>query len=217
MKTLTEIGRYYGTDKIDSHSYLPIYEMYLESSRHEKVRVLEIGYGGYEHIDQGGSGARMLREYFDHPESEVVVTDIYPKIPLPTDTFIFKQGSQTDEKFMTSLGSFLTIIDDGSHVCKDQIASFEIMFPLMPMGGIYIVEDTQTSFFKEYNQEGLPSATEYFKGLTDGLNHAEMRDRVTDKPNYFESNIYSIHFYHNLIIVMKGDNMERSNIVRNNW
>lgn len=55
----------------------------------------------------------------------------------------------------------------------------------------------------------------YFKSLIDGLNHRELI-----KPGYvatyFDLNIESIHFYHNLIFIHKGDNSEDSNVVENN-
>lgn len=216
METLTDLALKHGTDKFGGgHSYTCIYEMYLDPIRDKEIRLLEIGYGGYENPDCGGESARMWADYFKN--GKIIVTDIYPKNLKPGDRFTFKQGSQTDEKFMTSLGRFSICLDDGSHISKDMIASFEIMFPLLEDGGIYIIEDVQTSYFKEYNHEGLPTTMGYFKGLTDGLNHAEIRDRPNYVPTYFERNIFSIHYYHNLIIIMKGENMEPSNIVRNNW
>lgn len=35
-------------------------------------------------------------------------------------------------------------------------------------------------------------------------------------PSYFDKNIVSLHFYHNLVIVYKGDNSEGSNFIENN-
>ena len=36
------------------------------------------------------------------------------------------------------------------------------------------------------------------------------------KKNYFDQKIISMHFYHNLIFVYKGNNNEKSNLVVNN-
>jgi len=51
--------------------------------------------------------------------------------------------------------------------------------------------------------------------LTDSLNNKEF---ILDGyvQNYYDKKIISIHFYHNLIFIYKGDNNEESNIVVNN-
>lgn len=208
--SLTELGKMYGTDKIGSHTYLPIYEQYFDPIRDKKIRLLEIGYGGYANPDAGGESARMFADYFS--EGEIVVTDIYPKNLKPNDRFIFKQGSQTDLLLMQGLGNFDIVIDDGSHNSSDVIISFCGLFPLLNDGGIYIVEDTQTSYWPECSPN--MKSMEYFKSLCDGLNYNEVR-RQGYQPTYFDQNIFAIHFYHNLIIVLKGDNTEPSNVVHN--
>ena len=209
MDTLTQIAIKYGTDKFGSHHYTPIYSEYFEPRRNDKLRLLEIGYGGYGNPDSGGESARVWVEFF--PNAEIVVTDIYPKNMKGDEHFTFKQGNQTDDAFMKSLGSFDICIDDGSHNSADILQTFNTMFPLMNDDGIYIVEDTQTAFWAE-TVLGERS-TDYFKRLTDGLNHAEIR-RGKYTPSYLEANIFSIHFYHNLIIILKGDNTKPSNVVR---
>ena len=36
------------------------------------------------------------------------------------------------------------------------------------------------------------------------------------KPSYFDRNILSMHFYHNMVFIMKGDNIEKCNYLINN-
>ena len=55
---------------------------------------------------------------------------------------------------------------------------------------------------------------EFFKKLADGLNYNEI-SRKGYIPTYFDKHIFSIHFYHNLVIILKGDNTEPSNITHN--
>jgi len=52
----------------------------------------------------------------------------------------------------------------------------------------------------------------YFKSLVDGLNYEEftINDYI---PTYFDKNIISMHFYHNLVFVYKGQNKEGSNVL----
>ena len=55
-------------------------------------------------------------------------------------------GDATNNNVINSIiekyGNFDIILDDGSHKNKDVIKSFELLFPLMNDGGLYIVEDT---------------------------------------------------------------------------
>ena len=221
MESLTEIALRTGTDKATFHHYTEIYQQYLEPLRHKPIRLLEIGYGGwssengYKEPNMGGESAAMFKSYFDHPDSEIVVIDIEKKNVPPNAKYRYIQGSQTDDEFMRGLGSFDCLVDDGSHMSADIIQTFNTMFPQLNFGGIYIIEDTQTSYFSEFSP--MVKTTQYFKTLTDGLNHAEIRGRPNYIPTYFDRFIYSIHFYHNLIIILKGDNTEPSNIVRNAW
>jgi hypothetical protein len=217
MDKLSQLAIKYGTDKFKEgcHHYTPIYNQYFQFRRKDKLRILEIGYGGwsekngYNEPDLGGESARMWRDYF--PNSEIIVVDIVKKNVKDTG-YSFRQGSQTDDNFLHSLGWFDIIIDDGSHRSEDQIHTFETMFHQLNKGGIYVIEDTQTSYWPELSP--TVKATEYFKTLTDGLNYNEIR-RKGCVPTYFDEWIFSIHFYHNLIFIIKGDNTEPSNSVKN--
>jgi hypothetical protein len=213
MDELTELCIKHLSDKFGSHTYTPIYSQYFEPIRNEKLRLLEIGYGGYGDPNQGGESARLWAEYF--PNSEIVVTDIYPKNIAKNERFVFKQGNQTDEIFMKSLGKFDIIIDDGSHVSDDIIKTFEFMFFQLNMGGIYIIEDTQTAYWQNFSHP-YRRTTDYFKVLTDGLNYNEIKS-TGYMPTYLDRFIFAIHFYHNLIIIFKGDNTEPSNVVKNQY
>src|SRR5882757_9979464 len=66
---------------------------------------------------------------------------------------IFK-GSQVDKEFLRNvikkIGNPDIIIDDGSHVNEHMIDTFKILFPLLKDGGVYVVEDTQTSYWPEF-------------------------------------------------------------------
>lgn len=218
MQTLTELAIKYKTDKMGGHTYCPIYEQYFNHLRHKPIRLLEIGYGGwskengYNEPNLGGESACMFSAFFDHPDSEINVVDILPK-NVKDKGYTFHQGSQTDISFMMQFPGMSIIVDDGSHRSADVINTFKFMFPTMNNHGIYVIEDTQTSYWKEMSPN-QPTTMEYFKSLCDGLNYNEI-PRKGYNPIYFDMNILSIHFYHNLIFVFKGDNTEPSNTIRN--
>ena len=104
------------------------------------------------------------------------------------------------------------VIDDGSHVPEHQVISFEALWPSVKPGGIYVVEDVETSWWK-------PSAKVYGYPLTSQLNVVTKWKAVIDsmnreftmgkstltdtKPNIY-GNVVSVEFGQNLIIFRKA-------------
>jgi demethylmacrocin O-methyltransferase len=113
-------------------------------------------------------------------------------------------------------GGFDIVIDDGSHINDHVIASFETLFPLLKDGGLYVVEDAQTSYWPILGGSSTdPDSTRtiigYFKSLIHGLNHAEI-DPASYLPSPFDHSIVSLAFYHGMVFIEKGDNSEPSNV-----
>ncbi|PZV79122.1 cephalosporin hydroxylase [Algoriphagus aquaeductus] len=209
---LNFLATIYKTDKWGKHFYTPHYKFHFSSFRKKKLNILEIGIGGYESPTQGGGSLRMWERFF--PNAMIYGLDIYDKSKLEEGRIKIIQGSQIDRELLTNLsnrvGGFEIIIDDGSHQNEHIIESFKILFPLLKNGGIYVVEDTQTSYWKEYGGDELnidnpKNAVSYFKSLIHGLNHSEMRNSNREISPY-EEIISSVHFYHNLIFIYKGVN-----------
>ncbi|MFK7058789.1 CmcI family methyltransferase [Flavobacterium oreochromis] len=80
--------------------------------------------------------------------------DIYDKFKLQENRIKIYKGSQVDENLLKGIckevGEFDLIIDDGSHINDHVIKTFEYLFPRLKKGGYYVIEDTQTSYWKEY-------------------------------------------------------------------
>ena len=118
------------------------------------------------------------------------------------------------------IGEIDVIIDDGSHINEHVIETFNLLFPKLKDGGIYVIEDTQTSYWEEYGGDSKnlcnpKTMMNYFKSLTDALNNQEYII-PNYKQNYFDKKIVSMHFYHNMIFIYKGNNNEKSHGVVNN-
>lgn len=83
-------------------------------------------------------------------------------------------GNATDINFInfinTKYGPFDIILDDGSHINKDVINSFEIIFPLLNNNGLYIVEDTVCYKNNNYIDKNYPDHLSYFFNYTKFLN-----------------------------------------------
>jgi hypothetical protein len=220
---LTALARIHQTDKWESHWYIPHYEKHFWNLRRKKLCILEIGVGGYEDSNAGGASLRMWKDYF--PKSLIYSLDIYDKKKLQESRIKIFRGSQNDPDFLRRLvkkmGRLDIVIDDGSHMNEHVITAFRTLFPLLTDGGIYVIEDTQTSYWPKFGGDsydlGNPSTTmNFLKSLTDGLNYQEIARK--DYPqSYFDQNIVSLHFYHNLVFIYKGRNDEGSNFVHEHF
>lgn len=145
--SLNEIGLKYGTDKASNgHNYLHVYEQIMPSVR--PVSLLEIGW-----FD--GASMRMWREYL-HEESTIIGVDIEPKDEICGVEFV--QANATQYELLTNINRLTLgktpgldfIIDDGSHLSPDVIASLALLWDLVRPGGYYIVEDLHVSYHKNW-------------------------------------------------------------------
>lgn len=214
--SLGELAQEYGSDKDTAHSYAQWYDRHLGRFRDRAIRLLEIGVGGNEDPYAGGASLRMWAEYF--PNAQIFGLDIHPKLGVDDDRITILCGDQGDSAFLEGVaerwGPFDVVIDDGSHLSRDVVASFRALFPHVVDGGVYVVEDLQTSYWANYNELGQGSLTtmEFLKALADGLNHAEF-DVANYRPSYFDLWVEGISLYHNLAFVLKGRNDEVSNVL----
>jgi len=214
MLSLKEIGKKFPTNKND-YGFLDIYEKYFEKLRNKKLNILEIG------VDKGDS-LRLWKEYFIN--SKICGIDIDKKDFVIQDVEII-QGDQNDKILLDELakkyGKFDIIIDDGSHVSKHIINSFNLLFDHLSQGGVYIVEDLQTSYIPRYGGSRLNlikknSSMNFFKSLSDSINY-ENYDRPFFKKSRFDGLIKSVHFYQNIVFIFKGESKKyfHSNVKTN--
>jgi hypothetical protein len=151
------------------------------------------------------------------PRAQVVGVDIQDKSFVDQPRITSFRGSQTDraliERIIGRFGIPTIVIDDGSHRSPHVIESFAILFPLLADGGLYAIEDTQTSYWPRYDGsvdlDDPTTSMALVKRLVDGLNYEEFLpdDYV---PSYTDLNIVAVHCYHNLVIIEKGSNREGS-------
>lgn len=213
---LSQIAERTGTDKWGVHFYTPHYEQHLRHLRDESFTLLEIGVGGYARDRQGGASLRMWKRYFR--QAHIVGLDIQDKSFLDRPRITTVQADQTDptalRDVLDRVGVPQVVIDDGSHRPADILATFQILFPLLPDGAVYAVEDTQTSYWPEFGGHEDPTASgttmDFVKALVDGLNHEEFLI-PSYKPTYTDLHVKAVHCYHNLVVIEKGDNFEGSN------
>ena len=211
--SLTSLCSFYGSDKWGDHFYTLVYDNIFRSLRRKKINLLEIGVGGYADPYSGGESIFLWKAYF--PFARLFFIDIVDKTHFSQNRVRVVQGSQDDANVLLNVvreaGEFDIIIDDGSHINHHQIASFETLFSSLKEGGIYVIEDTQTSYWPSFGGGGNKtreyenSCMRYFLRLADELNYGEYLDEEYS-PGKFNKKIIEISFHHNLIVVIKGNN-----------
>jgi demethylmacrocin O-methyltransferase len=154
---LTMLGILFGTDKAWwGHNYTPHYMTHLRKYKYKRIKLLEIGIGGHEDVNKGGNSLRMWKYYF--PLGQIFGIDIFDKSALQEKRIKTFKGSQIDKDFLNktlnNIGDVDVIIDDGSHINEHVIETFKLLFPLLKDGGLYVVEDTQTSYWADYGGGG---------------------------------------------------------------
>ena len=121
-----------------THEYTPTYFAMFSHQRLRVRSVLEIG------INKG-CGLRMWREFF--PNAIITGLDIDHACLLNEERI---QSFVCDQGDAHALGNVLQkaqahpfdiIIDDGSHNMMDQVASLNVLAPLLTDIGIYVIED----------------------------------------------------------------------------
>jgi SAM-dependent methyltransferase len=160
LEPLDQIGLRNGTDKAsDRNDFLRFYEPFLQSFRLEPVRVLEIGV-------LGGASVRTWRDYF--PYGEIIGVDINPDAKTNAGQRISielaDQSRQDDMDRIAALGPFDLVIDDGSHVWEHQIRAFRTLMKVVKPGGLFILEDLDTSYgryLRDYSGSGGTTAANY--------------------------------------------------------
>jgi hypothetical protein len=214
--SLTELAEEFGSDKWGVHRYTPHYERHLAPLRDRELVLLELGIGGYSREKQGGASLRMWKWFF--PRAQVVGVDIEDKSFVDEDRITSYQGSQTNARLLRRIvkrfGAPTVVIDDGSHRPPHVIRSFEILFPLLADGGLYVIEDIQTSYWPQWkgslDRDDPSTSMAMVKRLLDGLNFEEFLDEDYE-PSYTDLHVQGVHCYHNLVVIEKGDNREGSN------
>jgi hypothetical protein len=195
--------------------YFKYYERYFKQFKgRENLRILEIG------VSKGGS-LDMWRHYFG-PDAVIYGIDIDPlakEHESPnTHVLILDQGNRTLLiNTFKNMPKFDIIIDDGGHYMYQQIRSFEALFPLLKVDGVYLVEDTQTSYWKGLYDGGLREEhtfIEWSKKLVDYVNIDHFRSE--DPFEIFEplkislqNELVGVHYHDALVFFEKYKKCEQ--------
>ena len=209
------------------HNYAGTYDYYFSSIRNEPIKFLEIGFWHGESARMWQDYFETLNyilwisvQNFLKNMVKTFLLDAIFMLPI-------KKNKRICLHFIEKVGgNFDIILDDGGHTVKQQITSFKVLFPFINNGGVYIIEDLHTSYWHScygnfYGGNGSqenPSAKEgstifFLQELIHDLNYIGARtgsaserycpQSISDKLNYYQKHIKSIHFYGSLCFIFK--------------
>jgi len=160
--------------------YTDFYQRYFNSL--EPKILLEIG------VAEGDS-LRAWKEVF--PSCKIIGIDINPSCKIDNLDLNVYIGNQKDTKFLAKVinevGLPNIVIDDGGHKRSEQMETFKFIFPKLNPDSLYIIEDLQTNYLKDWNDQDL-SMIDYLKSLIDFKEHLEISYKsLTFEPNNGQS------------------------------
>lgn len=182
--------------------YFDIYDRYFSEWRGTDVHILEIG------VSHGGS-LQMWKDYFG-PAARLFGVDINPYCKNFEDeqTTIFV-GDQGDRSFLDQLVQQLPrldiVIDDGGHFMKQQINTFEVLYPHLAPTGLYICEDIHTSYWRYFGGGYQRSGTfiEYSKNFIDYIHAWHSKNARKLDVSEFTRSTYALHYYDSMLVIEK--------------
>jgi len=183
--------------------YLDVYHRVMAPWKSKDIRFLEIG------IWKGGS-INLWKGFFGS-QTELTFLDINPECKaLEGPRVSIEIGDQSDRAFLRQIaqnhGPFDVIVDDGGHKMHQQKISFTELWAHLSDGGLYIVEDTHSSYwpgfgggFREKN-----SFIEFSKDLVDRF-HSWYTDQDDIFPFHpIAKELASVQFYDSMVIFEKS-------------
>lgn len=166
-RSLRELGQVYGTDKI-SHGFCAIYEQLFGTMQPRVTKMLEIGvffgaslrmwrdwfpqaviHGADHFTGQQGNG-----RFFEHADKfyQEVTSGRHPRIELHQ----LDQSKREDLVHFAAANqeaTFDLVLDDASHLMRDQQLTLGLLFRLVKPGGYYVIEDLHSSNALDYDVE----------------------------------------------------------------
>tara|TARA_B110001450_G_scaffold209952_1_gene201042 strand:+ start:1739 stop:2587 length:849 start_codon:yes stop_codon:yes gene_type:complete len=178
---------------IKAHGYSKFYDEIFYNIKNDKVNIIEIG-------SFYGNAAAALFFYFKN--AKIFGADINPDMfkyrSERIETLCVDSSSKESiqNKIINLNISFKIIIEDASHMLKDQIISLFMLFPIVQSGGYFIVEELDFPESREdmrLNQD-FPDLKTI---LNDILNDKDFKSPYIDEKskNYFLNNFEYIKTY----------------------
>eukprot|EP00928_Gymnodinium_smaydae_P054095 TRINITY_DN37928_c0_g1_i1.p1 TRINITY_DN37928_c0_g1~~TRINITY_DN37928_c0_g1_i1.p1 ORF type:complete len:306 (+),score=37.81 TRINITY_DN37928_c0_g1_i1:137-1054(+) len=216
--SLTDLLREHKVGKMSQHGYHRYYEREFAHYRdREDLRILEIGV-------EYGTSMKVWVEYFSRASAVqgILYQNKWPYEEWQVEArrnaacqnrkhlcpivkiYQFDQSDVAELKALVAKEpqGYDIIIDDGSHVPRHQLISFTHLFPHLRPGGLYVVEDVESSY--------VDTGTSYGHVLNGGIGRRS--GNVVERFKDLVDVVMRAHFLHNNFTVL-GQDVDRD-IVR---
>lgn len=175
-------------------SYFLVYEELLEKYVGKPITFVEVG------VLNGGS-LFMWRDFFG-AEARIIGVDLNPLAKKwEKDGFEIFIGSQSDpefwDDFFRQVGPVDILLDDGGHTNPQQILTTIAAIEHINNGGLLIVEDVHTSYFRDFGNPSKYSFINFSKRVVDSIN--SRFPSVNDVKNAYGKKVFSVSFYESIV------------------
>jgi cephalosporin hydroxylase len=179
--------------KITAHGYSKFYENSFFEFKNDKVNILEIG------SFYGNASAAM---FFYFKNAKIFGADINPDMfnytsKRMTSFFVNSSSiSSIQNNILDKNIKYKIIIEDASHMLKDQIISLFYLFPILESGGYFIVEELDFPEKREDMRIGqeFPDLKSILKNI---LKEQDFNSKYINQnlKNYFLDNVETIEIF----------------------
>jgi len=179
--------------RIAAHGYSKFYEKVFLEFKDKKINVLEIG------SFYGNASAAM---FFYFRNANIFGADINPDMfnynsKRMTSFFVNSSSTSSIQKnIIDKKIKYKIIIEDASHMLKDQIISLFYLFPILESGGYFIVEELDFPETREDMRIGqeFPDLKSILKNI---LKKQDFNSKYIDLnlKNYFLDNVETIEIF----------------------
>ncbi|PHS19455.1 MAG: hypothetical protein COA78_00815 [Blastopirellula sp.] len=190
---LTDLADEYGSDKGSTkHRYTELYHLLFNPYRRRKINFLEMGLliGGPEHgVDKDRKTSdlpsiRMWLEYF--PKANIHGLDISDFAWFEHERFTFHRCDMDDrndiERAVCAMPALDIVVDDASHASHHQQNAFLEIFPKLPSGGLYVIEDLRWQP-DTYEVKGITKTAALLRSFIDDRKFSHTDSAVADAFN----------------------------------
>lgn len=201
-------SKYYSTKW---KNYFLIYDELLQKYVNKSITFVEIG------ILDGGS-LKMWKSFFGS-RARIIGIDLNPKAKKFAEKGIeIYIGDQSKDKFwkefFNEVGKVDIILDDGGHTNAQLITTTINCIPKIKNQGILIIEDTHTSYLKEFGNPSKYSFINFSKKIVNDINY-----RFPGLGNYkysLNKYVYSIQYFESITVFNINKNLCKKNQITNN-
>ena len=191
--------------KITAHGYAKFYEDLFKPIQDKPLKILELG-------SFYGNASAALFFYFRNSliHSADINPDMYKYKGSRLKNFFVDSSSRESiiKNILNQDTEFNIIIEDASHMLKDQIISLFMLFPKIKKGGIFIIEEIDFPEKKEDMRIGqnMPDLKTILKKIQSNEDFDTEYINKNEK-EYFISNVSSISFFkgnlNELVVIRK--------------